>query len=222
MINELLWGDTTAVGLQVLGWTEPSYHLWCSASRDKPLVLALCATHLISKTSTSFPCPHLLIPLRYCQSTPEEGYSVQDELTQTTMSLNDTIYHQAPIPQPDNCTVLEWLLSGLKSQSKGWSFHTDKQLDNTMSGERKEFLHWPSPPLPHRCSKSISQAPFGWQTRNHYIDSSAMRINSLCNISVQKIKKKQPELKSARFNQWVSAISYFQEVKDATFLFYLK
>lgn len=210
MFNELLWGDTSVVGLQVLSCAEPSYHLWYSASRHKPLVWALCATHLISKTSTISPYPHLLIPLRYCQSTSEEGYSVQEELTQTTMSLNDTVYHQAPIQQPNICTVLELLLSGLKSQSKGWSFHTDKQLDNTMSGERKEFLHWPSLSLPHRYSKkTITQVPFSWQTLNHYIDSSPMRIKSHCNTSMQKIKEKQPELKSARFNQWVSAIIYF-------------
>lgn len=79
MFNELLWGDTNMVGLLVLGWAEPSYHLWCSASRHKPLVLALCATHLISKTSTISPCPHLLIPLRYCQSAPDGGYSVQEK-----------------------------------------------------------------------------------------------------------------------------------------------
>jgi len=52
-----------------------------------------------------------------------------------------TVYLQAPIQQPNICTVLELLLSGLESQSKGWSFHTEKQLDNTMSGEGKDFLH---------------------------------------------------------------------------------
>lgn len=153
----------TQVWLNYRGWGEPSCHLWSSASRHRPLLLALWATHLISKTSTTSPCPHLLITSKVLPKYPWEGCSVHEELTQTTMSLNDTVHHQALIQQPNICTVLELLLFGLKSQSKGWSFHRDKQLDNMMTGEGKEFLHWPS--LPHGYpKKSISQAPCGWQT----------------------------------------------------------
>lgn len=91
---------------------EPSYHLWCSG--HKPFALALCATHLISKTGTTSPCPHHLIPPTKCQS---------------TLSLNDTAYRQASTQEPVTGSTLKSLLPDGKSQSKGWSFHTTWRVE---------------------------------------------------------------------------------------------